>query len=160
MPTPEADLPLATPLLQRTLELDALDLKDAGALVSNLSALAARKELLWLGGDEGRKIYRVERLGDHRYGQATAIKLAEYGLAGSKEEGESDIEGMALDGDRLWLVGSHSLRRRKHDSEKGEPLSLHDEQSRNCHVLGCLKLRCRWPARGRAPLGVPCPGWK
>jgi hypothetical protein len=23
--------------------------------------------------------------------------------------------GPALDGDRLWLVGSHSLRRRKHD---------------------------------------------
>jgi hypothetical protein len=140
MPTPEADLPLATPFLQRTLELEGLDPKDAVALVSNLSALAACKELLWLGGDEGRKIYRVEHLGNHRYGKATAIKLADFALAGSKEEGESDIEGMALDGDRLWLVGSHSLRRRKHDTDKGEPLSLNDEQSRNCHLLGCLRL--------------------
>jgi hypothetical protein len=140
MATSEADLPLASPSLQRTLELNNLDRKEATDLVANLSALAARKGQLWVGGDEGCKIYGLKRLADHHYGEATAIKLAEFGLAGGKKEGESDIEGMALDGDRLWLVGSHSLRRRKHDSEKGEPLSLHDEQSRNCHVLGCLRL--------------------
>lgn len=140
MPTAEADLPLATPFLQRTLELDDLDPGDAKDLVANLSALAGHKGLLWLGGDEGRKLFRVERLGDHRYGKASAIKLADFHLAGDKEQGESDIEGMALDGDRLWLVGSHSLRRRKHDTDKGTPLSLHDNQSHNCHVLGCLRL--------------------
>ena len=50
--------------------------------------------------------------------------------------------GPTLDGDRLWLVGSHSRRRRKHDDDEGEPLSLFekDKQSRNAHVLGCLRL--------------------
>jgi hypothetical protein len=136
----DAALPLATPLWQRTLDFDSLESKEANALITNLSALATRKGVLWVGGDEGRKIFRLERLADHRYGKAQDFKLADFGLAGSKEDGESDIEGLALDGDRLWLVGSHSLRRRKVDTTKGEPLSLHEAQSRNCHVLGCLRL--------------------
>ena len=37
---------------------------------------------------------------------------------GGKAEGESDLEGLALDGERLWLVGSHSLRRRQQVSHK------------------------------------------
>ncbi len=138
-PTPEADLTLAVALHQRTLELDAIG-KDAEDLVQNLSALAARDEVLWLGGDEGRSLYRLERIGEHRYGAATTVKLKDFGLAGDKEDGESDIEGLARDGERLWLVGSHSLRRRAHDAEKGTPLSLHEEQSLNAHVLGYLRL--------------------
>ncbi|MCP9842068.1 DUF3616 domain-containing protein [Synechococcus sp. J7-Johnson] len=139
MPDPEADLPLATPpTQQRILELGPSD-KDAEYLQQNLSALAARDGLLWLGGDEGRSLYRLQRLGEHRYGDLCEVKLKDFGLAGGKDDGESDIEGLARDGDRLWLVGSHSLRRRKPDDE-AEPLRLHDRQSRNAHVLGCLQL--------------------
>jgi hypothetical protein len=142
VPFPEADLPLATTTQQRILELGPSDDKDAQELTQNLSALAARNGLLWLGGDEGRSLYRLQRLGDHRYGDLRPVKLHDFGLAGGKDDGESDIEGLALDGDRLWLVGSHSRRRRKHDDDKGEPLSLFekDKQSRNAHVLGCLRL--------------------
>lgn len=63
-------------------------------------------------------------------------------LACDKGDGESDIEGLALDGDRLWLVGSHSLRRRKICDDEGHPLGLYDDadQGRNAHVLGCLLL--------------------
>ena len=142
MPSPEADLPLATTTQQRLLELGPSGEEDAEDLRQNLSALAARNGLLWLGGDEGRSLYRLQRLGEHRYGDLRPVKLTDFGLAGGKDDGESDIEGLALDGDRLWLVGSHSLRRRKHDDNKGEPLSLleQDKQSRNAHVLGCLRL--------------------
>lgn len=136
----EADLPLATATRQRTLELDAIKAKDAKDLVQNLSALAARDGRMWLGGDEGRNLYSLRRLGDHHYGEATTLKLEDVGLAGSKEEGESDIEGLARDGKRLWLVGSHSRRRRKHDTDKGEPLTLVEERSPNTHLLGCLRL--------------------
>jgi hypothetical protein len=140
MPDPEADLPLATPTQERILELGSSGDKDAGDLMQNLSALAARDGLLWLGGDEGRSLYRLQRLGEHRYGDLREVKLKDFGLAGGKDDGESDIEGLALDGDRLWLVGSHSLRRRKHNDDEGQPLGLHDDQSRNAHVLGCLRL--------------------
>ncbi|MFO0119911.1 MAG: DUF3616 domain-containing protein [Cyanobium sp.] len=64
------------------------------------------------GGNEGRSLYRLQRLGEHRYGDLRPVKLTDFGLAGGKDDGESDIEGLALDGDRLWLVGSHSRRRR------------------------------------------------
>lgn len=136
----EADLPLAAPKRQRTVVLDAIDAKDAKKLAQNLSALAARDGQLWLGGDEGRALYRLRRLEDHQYGAATTVKLKDYNLAGGKDEGESDIEGLARDGQRLWLVGSHSRRRRKHDTDEGQPLTLVEETSPNTHVLGCLRL--------------------
>jgi hypothetical protein len=107
---------------------------------SRISSLAAPEGVLWLGGDEGRSLYRLQRVGEHRYGDLQRVKLKDFDLAGGKGDGESDIEGLALNGDRLWLVGSHSLRRRKHNDREGPPLDLHDDQSRNAHVLGCLRL--------------------
>lgn len=139
MPEPAADLPLAVPTHQRLLELSAAKDTEAEELRQNLSAVVALDRVLWLGGDEGRSLYRLQRLGEHHYGDLSAVKLRDFGLAGGKDDGESDLEGLARDGDRLWLVGSHSLRRRKHDAKAG-PLKLHDRQSRNAHVLGCLRL--------------------
>ncbi len=101
MPFPEADLPLATTTQQRILELGSSGDKDAEDLMQNLSALAARNGLLWLGGDEGRSLYRLQRLGEHCYGDLRQVKLTDFGLAGGNDDGESDIEGLALDGDRL-----------------------------------------------------------
>jgi hypothetical protein len=142
MPDLEVDLPLAAPTHQCILELGPSADKQAEKLQKNLSALAAHDGALWLGGDEGQSLYRSQPLGEHRYGDLLKVKLKEFGLAGDKDDGESDIEGLALDGDRLWLVGSHSLRRRKHNDDEGQPLDLYDDvdQSRNAHVLGCLRL--------------------
>lgn len=139
MPYLEADLPLAIPTQQRILELGSSDDKQVVHLQQNLSAIAAPIGMLWLGGDEHRSLYRLRQLEQHSYGAHVEVKLKDFGLAGRKKDGESDIEGLALDGQRLWVVGSHSLRRRKHRS-KQKPLSLHDKQSRNAHVLGCLRL--------------------
>ncbi len=139
MPEPAADLPLAVPTHQRLLELSPSKDTEAEELRQNLSALVALDRVLWLGGDEGRSLYRLDRLGDHHYGDLSAVKLRDFGLAGGKDDGESDLEELARDGDRLWLVGSHSLRRRRFDA-RGGPLKLHDRQSRNAHVLGCLRL--------------------
>jgi hypothetical protein len=138
----ETDLLLATPTQERILELGSSGDKEAADLVQNLSALATHDGLLWLGGDEGRCLYRLRRLSEHHYGDLVQVKLQDFGLAGGKADRESDIEGLALDGERLWLVGSHSLRRRRHDSVDGAPLTIlpDKEQSRNAHVLGCLLL--------------------
>lgn len=140
MPRSESDLPLAASSQQRLLELGRSGDRKTEDLQQNLSALASRAGMLWLGGDEGRSLYRMKRLDEHRYGELCEVKLKDFGLAGGKDGGESDIEGLSLDADRLWLVGSHSLRRRKHNDDRGEPLHLHDKQSRNAHVLGCLRL--------------------
>ena len=43
-------------------------------------------------------------------------------------------------GPAYLIVAEHSLRRRKHNDRKGPPLDMHGDQSRNAHVLGCLRL--------------------
>ena len=142
MAVPEVDLPFATSSQQRILMLGPSGDKKIEKLQKNLSAFASRDGQIWLGGDEGQCLYRLQRLGEDHYGDLGQVKLKEFGLADGDDAGESDIEGLALDGDRLWLVGSHSLRRRKHNDREGHPLGVHDDQSRNAHVLGCLRLDC------------------
>jgi hypothetical protein len=71
------------------------------------------------------------------------VKLKAFGLAGGKDDDESDIENLALDADRLWLVGSHSRRRRMHDDDKGEPLSLLDQDKQSLYAAFLtLRLAC------------------
>jgi hypothetical protein len=143
MAVPEADLPLATASQRRILLMGPSGDKKIEKLQKNLSALASHEGQIWLGGDEGQSLYRLQRLGEDLYGDLGQVKLKEFGLADGDDAGESDIEGVALDGDRLWLVGSHSLRRRKHNDREGHPLGVYDDQSRNAHVLGCLRLNDR-----------------
>jgi hypothetical protein len=134
------DLHPATASGQLLLQLGAAGDQEAQALQRNLSGLAWRDDWLWLGGDEGRSLLRLERLEGQVYGRAEWLKLKPFGLAQGKEEGESDIEGLALDGQRLWLVGSHSCRRLRASGGKGAGLSLPQESRRNAHLLGCLHL--------------------
>lgn len=143
-------LPLAAPSLQRRLHLGDTGDAHAADLRDNLSGLAGRDSWLWLAGDEGRSLHRLQGDDERGYGDPIRVKLADFGLAGGKDDGESDLEGLALDGDRLWLVGSHSLRRRRHDSDKGEPLALDPQRSANGQVLGCLHLDGRgFPRSGQ-----------
>lgn len=140
MPRHEADLAPAIPRRQCQLDLSDLEERDRQELAQNLSALALGQGQLWLGGDEGRSLVRLRQLGDGRWGEARRHRLRDHGLADGRTHGESDIEGLALDGDRLWLVGSHSRRRRKASSGDAEALTVPEESRRNAHVLGCLRL--------------------
>jgi hypothetical protein len=139
MPSP-ADLPAAAASGQFYLQLGGAGDQEAEGLQRNLSGLAWRDDWLWVGGDEGRSLLRLERLEGQAYGRAEWLKLKPFGLAEGKEEGESDLEGLALDGQRLWLVGSHSSRRLKASGNKEAALSLPRESRRNAHLLGCLHL--------------------
>jgi hypothetical protein len=148
MPSP-ADLHPATASAQLDLQLGAAGDQEAEGLQRNLSGLAWRDDWLWLGGDEGRSLLRLERLEGQVYGRAEWLTLKPFGLAEGKDEGESDIEGLALDGPRLWLVSSHSRRRVKACGGKEAGLSLPRESRRNAHLLGCLHL----DGRGRPLAG-------
>lgn len=128
---------LASPTQQ--LQLDEGHDNDAEDLRDNLSGLVGRDDWLWLAGDEGRSLLRLRREGEHgqheqRYGQPSWLKLRDFGLAGSKADGESDLEGLALDGERLWLVGSHSLRRAKYTSTDGQPLKIDPLRQLRCRL--------------------------
>jgi hypothetical protein len=89
-----------------------------GALVhSNLSGAAFTGDYLWVAGDEAAGIDRLRRLNPVgsemlRFGESTDFPLASLlDLPGAAEE-EADLEGMATDGEYLWVVGSHGLKRK------------------------------------------------
>ncbi|WP_031469102.1 DUF3616 domain-containing protein [Sciscionella sediminilitoris] len=79
----------------------------------NLSAVHAFADTLWIAGDETATIERLRRTGKTEYGEHTSFGLADFvRLPGDPDE-EVDIEGMALVDGYLWVVGSHSAKRKK-----------------------------------------------
>lgn len=106
MPSP---WPATTPPdAHETLVLDADGGRDDP--LSDLSAAARADTTLFLGSDEGASIERLVWTGEH-WGRHDRIALA--GLLPIDDAEEADIEGLAVDGDWLWLIGSHARTRPK-----------------------------------------------
>jgi Protein of unknown function (DUF3616) len=86
-----------------TLDQDA-DLRDG------LSAIVRQGEHLWVANDETTSLERLTLEGDHARAHCTFDLTNLLGLPG---EGEIDIEGLDVEGDTLWLIGSHSSVRKR-----------------------------------------------
>ena len=106
------------PFTSSVLRLDsALPTKELTKIRDNFSAAVFDRTHLWLGGDEGTSIDRLTRGDDGAFGGQTRFDLASVlQLPGGGEE--IDIEGMDVNGGYLWLIGSHSLKRKKVESDK------------------------------------------
>jgi len=123
--------PILSPLLRFS---SALATEDQEKLRDNLSAIVLDGNHLWLGGDEGTAIHRMTRGASGDFAEHTSFELKEIlGLPGSADD-EIDIEGLDVDGGFLWLVGSHSAKRKK--AEAGESLVKNLKQLRNIEVEG------------------------
>lgn len=109
------DRPKSSPILR----FNAASLKkDLAKARDNLSAVVLRDNHLWLGGDEGTSIDRMTRDERGNFGNHTRFELKDIlRLPGPAKE-EIDIEGLDVDGGYLWLVGSHSAKRKKAESDK------------------------------------------
>lgn len=95
------------------------------ALRDGLSVVAQIGETLWVANDETLSLERLTLTRDSvtsmpAYGRAhTTFPLADYldlpmpPSADPKETVEADLEGLAYEDGELWLVGSHSLKRKK-----------------------------------------------
>ena len=103
------DVPLSSPILR----LDpSLTKKELAKIRDNFSAIVLHGSHLWLGGDEGTSIDRMTLDADGNFGSHTRFDLAPLlRLPGGGEE--IDIEGLDVDGGYLWLIGSHSLKRKE-----------------------------------------------
>lgn len=83
------------------------------ALRGQLSAVVQVDKHLWVGSDEMNSVERLSETEPGVYGEHRVFSLADYlDLPGPAEE-EIDIEGLDVEDGYLWLIGSHSLKRRK-----------------------------------------------
>lgn len=89
--------------------------KDLAKIRDNLSAIVLAGEHAWLGGDEGTQLHRMTRdshgdFGDHkRFDLMPLLDLPDQRAKPS----EIDLEGLDLDDEYVWLIGSHSRKRKK-----------------------------------------------
>ncbi|MEG4248964.1 DUF3616 domain-containing protein [Microcoleus sp. Pol10D4] len=81
-------------------------------IITDLSAVASTPDgYLWLGSDETTSIERLSPVAPHIFGEHQRFAIADFiDLPGKSE---IDIEGMDFSSDYLWLVGSHSTKRKK-----------------------------------------------
>jgi len=107
---------------------------------------------LWLGGDEGTFIHRMTRDASGDFGDHTSFELKEtLKLPGPAKE-EIDIEGLDIDGGYLWLIGSHSAKRKKAEDDKSPEENL--ERLTQIEVEGNRFTLARVPLDGA---GKPVP---
>lgn len=118
----------AVPLAFRDVDPDA-----EKAIHEDISAIVptAAGESLWIGADEGAALERLTAIRDPNgaiagYGDHARFDLHDYFdfPSGPDEEEEADIEGLAVADGYLWIVGSHSLKRKKPGPEHGPDEAL------------------------------------
>lgn len=78
-----------------------------------LSAALRTGNDLWLSCDERTTIERLSLQDDGSFAGHTSFELADYLELPAKDKSEIDIEGIGIANNYLWIIGSHSLKRRK-----------------------------------------------
>jgi len=85
----------------------------------DLSAVVQTGENLWLGTDEGVSLERLSANDDGAYGNHRRFDLRKFvDLPKDDDQEEVDVEGLDVSGNYLWLVGSHSMKRKNPKSDK------------------------------------------
>jgi hypothetical protein len=110
----------------------------------DLSAARIIDQTLWLGSDETAHLERLTLQGDQGIDHAS-IAINDFLSLPRGDDQEVDIEGIAYSGHYLWVVGSHSLKRKR---------VKHDEHSvaDNIQRLATLSMEENRYLLGRIPL--------
>lgn len=156
---------LAKPVAQVRLDFD--DVSSGERLAHDVSAVARLGDTLFIACDETSTIEVLHRTGDGSFGEHETVHLDEL-FELPDPGGELDIEGLAIDESRLWIVGSHSCTRKK--PKKGEPVDARAierlaeiKPNANRHFLGCVPLaplgERRWTVGDRGAM-LPVKGHK
>lgn len=116
----------------------------------DLSAATRIDDTLFLASDEGCALDRLTPEGDDRAAHRRFALADLLPLRWPEEEG--DIEGLAVAGDWLWIVGSHARARRKLEKEPDSRIDL-----RRLADLRDTRARC---LLARVPLVRTGEGWE
>lgn len=91
---------------------------DSDDLLGQLSAIARTPDgSLWLGSDELTTIERLTPIAPHVYGAHRPFEANDF-LALFDADSEIDIEGLDYSQGYLWVVGSHSFKRKQPKGKK------------------------------------------
>jgi hypothetical protein len=118
MPANAASKPKSRPVLELDRNLGSK--KELMRIRDNFSAIALAGDHLWLGGDEGTCIDRMTRDARGNFGNHVRFdlgKVLSLPVSGDEPQ-EIDIEGLDWDRGYLWLVGSHSRKRKQPEEDK------------------------------------------
>lgn len=101
-------------------------------LLNNLSGCALAGDRLWTVSDEGRTIERLQRdAGGFSLGEQFQADAWVAGIPGQDDGDELDLESIDVDGNTLWLCGSHCRVRKNTASEAEAPnAKIRDRMSR------------------------------
>jgi hypothetical protein len=135
-----------------TLDFDRRNLLVGGDadIRHGLSAVALNGDTMWLACDEGCRLERLTRTGADTFAKHTAFPLDELLTLPDDPAEEADIEGMYVDDGWLWLVGSHSIKRKK--PKPTDPPGVIAKTLTNTGRDGNRHLLARIPIAGRTPV--------
>ncbi len=99
---------------------------------------------LWLGSDETTSLERLDKIDAHTFGNHQSIQLAELIELPASSEEEIDIEGLTYADYYLWLVGSHSTKRKQPKPDKKDKKNIKRlttiESEANRYILARIPL--------------------
>ena len=111
---------------------------------NQLSAVAADGEHLWLACDEGCRLERLSRTaGGSTFGAHEVSELDTLLDLPAPVKEEADVEGMYVDDGWLWLIGSHSVKRKKPKGESPTEIAgklLETPRDGNRHLLARIPI--------------------
>ncbi|MEO1192788.1 MAG: DUF3616 domain-containing protein [Pseudomonadota bacterium] len=130
----------------------------------DLSGIAGKGRRLWLASDELACLDQVTLQPDGSFGEHRRFRLHDY-LELASADSEVDLESLAVEGETLWLLGSHARTRQKPKLESFDPeqalarlATLKENNERQ--LLACLPLVENGPGlwEPRPPSGGSKPG--
>jgi hypothetical protein len=109
---------IATKLIQQ-IKLNLNDPNASESIHEDLStAVFTSPDTLWVASDEINAIERLKKIDRKTFGEHQSFYLSQFLNNFDDDEKEVDIEGMDYDGNYLWLIGSHSTKRKKAKADK------------------------------------------
>lgn len=121
-----------------------LEFRQGSTAAQNLSVVERVGRCLFVASDEGAAIERLVTQDGALYGGHHGFSLADAFDLPAGAEGEVDVEGMMEDGGWLWVVGSHSLARRKpkpeHDEKEALERLTEVRRDANRYLLGRIPM--------------------
>ncbi|MEO7382585.1 MAG: DUF3616 domain-containing protein, partial [Paracoccaceae bacterium] len=114
--------------------------------VGNLSAIEQIGDTLWLADDESAGIDRLVTADYANYTGHRRFALSDFFALPGGPDQEVDLEGLGVDRERsrLWMAGSHSLRRGKPTNSNDEAAAAMDlsriDRQANRFLLGYVEI--------------------